>query len=110
MASDCTCGQRHTNSAATTKLINMGNSGNGHAMASHTAIPVIRQTANRTNGASTFLILLLSFHREQTVELGVDHVGHLLQVIGIVAELTGVAVDDDELALIAIDPLLITAL
>ena len=49
-----------------------------------------------------------SLHREQTVELGINHVRHRLQLLWTIAELTGVSVNDDELSLIAANPLLIT--
>jgi len=44
---------------------------------------------------------------EEAVELGVDHVGDLLEGLRVVAELTVVAIDDDEVAFVAFDPLLV---
>ena len=47
------------------------------------------------------------FHGEQAEEFGVDHVGDALEVGLRVAELGGVAVHDDEVALVGADPVLV---
>ena len=46
-------------------------------------------------------------HGEETVELGIDHVGDLLEVLGTITKLAVVAIDDDELSLVTLDPLLV---
>ena len=47
------------------------------------------------------------FRREQAIELRVDHVGHFLEVLRIVAELDVVRVDDQQVAVVILDPVLI---
>ena len=44
---------------------------------------------------------------EETVELGIDHVGDLLEGLRVFAELAVVAIDDDEVAFVAFNPLLV---
>ena len=56
-----------------------------------------------------FLLLLL-LHGEETIEFGVDHIGDLFQVIGVVAKLASVTIDDNQLAFIRGHPVLIAFL
>ena len=48
-------------------------------------------------------------HREEAVEFGIYHIRHLLEVLRIIAKLTMVAIDDDELALVFLNPCLIAS-
>ena len=55
---------------------------------------------------STFLFFTL-FRWEESEEFGIDEVGYLAEIFGILAKLQIVAIYDDEFALVVLDPLLI---
>ena len=48
-----------------------------------------------------------SLHGKQAIEFCINHVGHLLEMLRIVAKLTVVAIDNDELPLIRLNPVLV---
>ena len=49
----------------------------------------------------------LTIHGEQAVELGIDHVGEMLESVDVTLEFHLVSVDDDEVPLVGLNPFLV---
>ena len=53
------------------------------------------------------VVLVLWVEWEESVEFCVDHIGDFLEVLRVAFKLCGVSVDDDEVALVVLDPLFV---